>query len=87
MIVGSDDVLHGFAIVQVTIGDPGVLQASGIEVHDALVPDPEAAPIPGKVFDLTAAELAQADIYETEHYRRTQVSLASGRTSWVYIKA
>lgn len=45
----------------------------------ALVPDAGAPPIPGKVFRLTDAELAAADIYESENYRRERVVLARDR--------
>ena len=33
------------------------------------------------------AELAAADIYESENYRREQATLASGMRAWVYVKA
>jgi gamma-glutamylcyclotransferase (GGCT)/AIG2-like uncharacterized protein YtfP len=84
---GSDDVLHGYRLTEITIRDPDVLAASGIETHPALVADPSAPPIAGKVFALTPAELAAADVYESENYARIAVRLASGRTAWVYVKA
>jgi hypothetical protein len=74
-------------VVDVQIRDPAVLDASGIEIHRALVPDPDAPPLPGKVFRLTQTELASADIYESENYRRAHVVLASGTGAWVYVKA
>jgi hypothetical protein len=37
------------------------------------------------VLTLTTAELAAADLYEVDDYRRTQVRLASGTDSWVYL--
>jgi gamma-glutamylcyclotransferase (GGCT)/AIG2-like uncharacterized protein YtfP len=87
LLEGEDDVLTGYAVIDIQIRDPAVLDASGIEIHRALVPDPEAPPIPGKVFRLTDDELAAADIYESENYRREQVVLASGTPAWVYVKA
>ncbi len=87
LLEGQDDVLDGWRTVEITIRDPLVLDASGIETHLGLVPDPEAPPIPGKVFRLTAEELAAADIYESENYRRVAVPLASGVTAWLYVKA
>ena len=86
LLDGADDVLTGYAIVTVTITDPDVLDASGIEEHLALVPDDTAPPIKGRVFLLTPVELAAADVYETEHYRRDRVMLASGTPAWVYVK-
>ncbi|AJP72566.1 gamma-glutamylcyclotransferase family protein [Sphingomonas hengshuiensis] len=86
LLEGSDDVLHGFAIIEIQIRDPHVLEASGIETHLALVPG-DGPPIAGKVFQLTEAELAAADVYESENYRRDWVPLASGNHAWVYVKA
>lgn len=87
LLEGTDDVLTGYAVIEIQIRDPAVLDASGIEIHRALVADPDAPPIPGKVFRLTEAELAAADIYESENYRRENAVLASGTHAWVYVKA
>ncbi len=87
LLEGSDDTLHGYKQIEITIRDPDVLEASGIEVHLALVPDTDAPPIPGKVFHLTPEELAAADVYESENYARVAAPLASGTTAWVYVKA
>jgi gamma-glutamylcyclotransferase (GGCT)/AIG2-like uncharacterized protein YtfP len=86
LLEGADDVLHGYAITEIQIRDPAVLDASGIETHRALVPG-DGPPIAGKVFQLTAQELAAADIYESENYRRLWVPLASGTHAWVYVLA
>jgi gamma-glutamylcyclotransferase (GGCT)/AIG2-like uncharacterized protein YtfP len=87
LLEGSDDMLTGYAMVEIRIADPAVVEASGIETHLALVPDAGAPPIAGKVFRLSQAELAAADIYESENYRREQAVLASGVSAWVYVKA
>jgi gamma-glutamylcyclotransferase (GGCT)/AIG2-like uncharacterized protein YtfP len=84
---GTDDMLTGYGVIEIQIRDTAVLDASGIEIHRALVPDADAPPIPGKVFRLTEAELAAADVYESENYRRELVTLASGAAAWVYVKA
>lgn len=87
LLEGSDDILQGYKQIEITIRDAHVLEASGIEVHLALVPDPDAPPIPGKVFRLTPEELVAADVYESENYARVAAPLASGVTAWVYVKA
>jgi hypothetical protein len=87
LLEGANDVLTGYAVIPIQIRDPDVLEASGIETHLALVPDPDAPPIPGKVFHLTPHELAAADIYESENYRREEAVLASGICAWIYVKA
>jgi len=87
LLEGTDDTLHGWRQTEITIRDPDVLEASGIEVHLALIPDAGAPPIPGKVFRLTPEELAAADVYESENYMRVEAPLASGASAWVYVKA
>ncbi|MDT8759777.1 gamma-glutamylcyclotransferase [Sphingomonas psychrotolerans] len=87
LLDGTDDMLAGYAVIDIQIRDPAVLDASGVEVHRALIPDPAAPPLAGKLFRLTAAELSAADIYESENYRREQAVLASGARAWVYVKA
>lgn len=83
-----DDVLTGFQTVTITITDPDVLNASGIETHLALIAsaDPSAA-IPGRTLELDDAQLDAVDAYEGDNYRRTEVTLASGTRAWVYLKA
>lgn len=83
---GVDDVLTGYRIVDVPIRDPRVLAASGMATHRGLVPG-DGPPIAGKVFALTPAELAAADVYESENYRRVRAPLASGAHAWVYVRA
>lgn len=81
------DTLTGFKAIEITIRDPQVLDASGIETHLALIPDTNAAPIPGKVLEIADTDWPALDAYEGENYRRIETVLASGRTAWVYIKA
>jgi gamma-glutamylcyclotransferase (GGCT)/AIG2-like uncharacterized protein YtfP len=85
---GQPDVLPGFALSSVTITDPAVLAASGAAVHPIVAPsaDPQAA-APGTVFEITAQELAAADAYEADDYRRIPVILASGLEAFVYVAA
>jgi len=43
--------------------------------------------IDGVVFEITEAELAQADAYETADYQRIEATLKSGRQAFVYVAA
>lgn len=83
---GTEDALTGYRIVEILIRDPAVLAASGIATHLGLVPGDGPA-IEGKVFRLNETELAAADIYESENYRRVRATLASGTRAWIYVKA
>jgi gamma-glutamylcyclotransferase (GGCT)/AIG2-like uncharacterized protein YtfP len=85
---GSADVLIGYRLADVTITDPKVLRISGKAVHTIArsTGDPSDR-VPGTVFELSDAELAATDAYETDAYRRVEAQLESGRTAWVYVGA
>ena len=70
----------------VTITDPAVLAASGTNRHPVVQPTGDALDrVPGTVLTLTTVELAAADLCEVDDYRRSDVQLASGSRSWVYL--
>ncbi len=88
LLEGSDDALPGFAQTLVEITDPEVIRKSGKRFHPIVTATGDPADqIAGKVFAVTAAELAAADEYEVDDYKRALVRLASGRNAWVYVKA
>ncbi|WP_229054836.1 gamma-glutamylcyclotransferase family protein [Aeromicrobium sp. Leaf350] len=82
------DAVVGHVLGEVRIEDPRVLELSGIEVHPVLLPssDPDAR-VDGVVLVLDDQQLAAADAYEVDAYRRVEVPLQSGRTAWVYALA
>ena len=82
---GDPDILAGYRIEELRIGNPDVVAISGKAVHliARRTGDP-ADRIEGTVFQLTEAELAATDDYEVEPYRRIEALLESGRTAWVY---
>lgn len=85
---GHPDALHGYATTMVAIDDPAVVATSGASHHPIVkfsgVADDVVA---GKVFAVTAEELAHADRYEVAAYERVAVILASGLQAWIYIDA
>ena len=85
---GTADVLTGFAIGEIEITDPEVIAESGLTHHLILHPtgDPDDV-VPGTVFRITEQELAAADVYEAEDYRRVLAPLESGLKAWVFIAA
>jgi gamma-glutamylcyclotransferase (GGCT)/AIG2-like uncharacterized protein YtfP len=88
LLQGSDDSMPGFRREMVEITDPDVLAKSGERFHPIVMPsDDPAAAVPGKVFAITPEELAAADAYEVSDYKRIEVTLASGLSAWVYVKA
>jgi gamma-glutamylcyclotransferase (GGCT)/AIG2-like uncharacterized protein YtfP len=85
---GEPDAIIGYRIDWLTITDPAVIATSGSDRHPVLMPsDDDGAAVEGTVFTLTESELAAADAYEVDDYRRTAVPLRSGRTAWVYVFA
>jgi len=85
---GHDDAILGFDLDYVTITDPHVIATSGSDRHPILRPtDRPGAQVRGSVFEITRDELAAADDYEVDDYRRVSVPLRSGHQAWVYVFA
>lgn len=83
---GKEDVLPGYRQDWVTITDPAVIEVSGTDRHPIVrhTGDP-ADTTAGTMLEVTTAELAAADIYEVDDYRRALVRLGSGADAWVYL--
>ena len=87
-LTGSADALVGYAQSMVKIEDPDVVATSGKTHHPIVRHSGDAAHrVAGTVFEISDAELAQADAYEVDAYRRVSVTLGSGRQAWVYVDA
>ena len=85
---GYLDAVIGYELHHVMITDPQVIDTSGSDRHPILRPtDRPDAHVGGTVFTITAAELAAADSYEVDDYRRISVPLRSGPHAWVYVFA
>jgi len=78
LLVGSRDELLDYQLVPAsTVGSP----------HANVMPA-AAGRVPGMAFEVTEAELVAADGYERrDGYVRITASLASGRSTWVYVDA
>jgi gamma-glutamylcyclotransferase (GGCT)/AIG2-like uncharacterized protein YtfP len=85
---GSEDALPGYKQSMTEIVDPDVIEKSGSKFHPIVAASDAATDeVPGKVFEITQAELAAADAYEVSDYKRVAARLKSGRDAWVYVKA
>ncbi len=87
ILKGSADKLYGYKLVSVEITDENVLQQSEQKFHPMAIPAGSDEYINGVVFEITRAELLQADQYEVDDYKRISVLLNSGIQAWIYIKA
>ena len=85
---GRPDAIVGYDLDYVTISDPHVIATSGSDRHPILKPtDRAGAAVEGMVFTISEADLAAADEYEVDDYRRIAVPLRSGDEAWVYVFA
>jgi gamma-glutamylcyclotransferase (GGCT)/AIG2-like uncharacterized protein YtfP len=85
---GRPDAIVGYELHYVTITDPHVIATSGSDRHPILKPTAQpGAAVEGTVFAISSADLAAADDYEVEEYRRVAVPLRSGQQAWVYVFA
>ncbi|WP_213998640.1 gamma-glutamylcyclotransferase family protein [Arsukibacterium sp.] len=85
---GSKDILQGYVVGEVEITDERVLRESGKAIHPILrFTGNLNDEIAGTVFELTDAELAQADDYEVDAYTRLNACLKSGTECWIYAAA
>jgi uridine kinase len=87
VLSGAPDGLPGHRTDWLTITDPEVIRVSGTDRHPVVRAGGPGDSATGTVLDLTAEELAAADRYEVDDYRRFLVRLASGRQAWVYLSA
>lgn len=86
LVRGEADVLPGYTIDYVEIGDQRVVDLSGASVHPVLRATGSARDkVVGRVLHLSADEIDAADEYEVALYRRVRVTLDSGRAAWVYV--
>jgi hypothetical protein len=86
LLDGAPDALPGFRQTVVRITDPEVLAKSGKEFHPIVAPSADPVDeIEGTVFQVAVEELARADLYEVEDYKRVAVTLKSGLKAWVYV--
>ncbi len=87
-LAGKPDTLPGFSISMVAITDSDVVATSGLSEHPIVrrTGDPSDQ-ISGTVFEITPEELAHADKYEADDYKRVEVELGSGRRAYVYVDA
>jgi len=86
LLDGQVDTLVGYRLEQLVIDDPTVVELSGKAVHTiAQATGDPADRIPGKVFELSEAELQSTDAYEATAYSRIEIALESGRNAFVYV--
>ncbi len=85
-LTGQTDELAGYRLSMVEITDQSVVGASGLSYHPMIsFTGCDTDRVKGTIFEISAEELQQTDLYEVSEYRRIQVTLHSGKMAWVYV--
>lgn len=88
LLEGKKESLPGYELTMIAINDPAVVETSGEAHHPIITPTGRAADmVHGTVFKITPKELADADRYEVDAYKRVRVIMSSGQSAWAYIDA
>lgn len=84
---GEKDLITGYEPSLLKITDAALAARLGKSHHDNISPTGDDwSNVQGTVFEVTDAELAQADTFEGQFaYKRVNVTLASGNEAWVYV--
>ncbi|SCY80356.1 gamma-glutamylcyclotransferase family protein [Flavobacterium caeni] len=87
LLHGTPDVLIGYQLRYVEITDPEVLRKSQRQFHPIIAhTGNNADTVSGVLFEITDAELAQADRYEVDDYKRIEATFASGKIGFIYVE-
>lgn len=87
-LIGTRDVLPGFAETLLEIDDATTVALSGKTHHSIVKFTGDASDsVAGTVFALTPDEIQRADKYEVAAYKRVAVLLQSGIRAWAYVDA
>ncbi|GAB5380461.1 MAG: gamma-glutamylcyclotransferase [Aliiglaciecola sp.] len=80
--------LSGYRLDQVEITDPDVLASSGERFHPIITrTDNSEDKVDGAIVLINDEELANADRYEVDDYKRVQAKTEDGQAVWVYVSA
>jgi gamma-glutamylcyclotransferase (GGCT)/AIG2-like uncharacterized protein YtfP len=82
ILTGTKDQLLGHRLKSLQIEEE-----FGMADYVVAVPTNDSSdPIHGIVYNILASDLAKVDIFESNAYKRVEVTLNSGTVAWVYIE-
>lgn len=82
ILTGKSDQLLGHKLKSLQIEEE-----FGMADYVVVVPSSDPADIiHGVVFDVSNADLAKVDIFESNSYKRVRVKLQSGMEAWIYME-
>jgi gamma-glutamylcyclotransferase (GGCT)/AIG2-like uncharacterized protein YtfP len=82
ILTGTPDQLLGYKLKSLQIEEE-----FGMADYVVAVPSQDSSdPIHGVVFNISPSDLAKVDIFESNAYKRVEVTLKSGTSAWIYIE-
>ncbi|MGH1517777.1 gamma-glutamylcyclotransferase family protein [Chryseobacterium sp. JK1] len=86
LLQGENDTLSGYKLDMLEITDTEVLRKSGQQYHPVLIfSGDDKDEVEGKLFEVTEAEILQADEYEVDDYKRIETLFKSGNIGFIYV--
>ncbi|MGZ9676181.1 gamma-glutamylcyclotransferase family protein [Flavobacterium sp. GNP001] len=83
LLIGTENQLTGYKLKGLQIEEE-----FGMEDYFVAMPsDDPADAITGIAFAVTSDDLIKADQFESNAYKRTEITLKSGITAWIYIES
>lgn len=87
ILIGEKDSLMGYELKMVEITDPEVLRKSRQKFHPIIeFSGNKNNEVEGMLFEVTDEEIANADHYEVDDYKRIETSFKSGKLGFIYVK-
>ena len=82
LLKGTQDQLLGYKLKSLQIEEE-----FGMADYVVAVPSEDSSdPIHGIVYNISPSDLAKVDIFESNAYKRVEVTLKSGVVAWIYIE-
>ena len=82
LLTGTPDQLTGYKLKDLQIEEE-----FGIEDYFVATPsDNPSDAVDGIVYNISSADLAKADQFESNAYKRVQITLKSGVVAWIYLE-
>ena len=86
ILKGQKDILSGYKLGMIEITDAEVLRKSGQKYHPVLeFSGNDEDEVEGVLFEVTEAEILQADEYEVDDYKRIETIFKSGTKGFIYV--
>ncbi|MBZ4033311.1 gamma-glutamylcyclotransferase [Flavobacterium sp. 17A] len=82
ILIGTADQVMGYKLKSLKIEE----EFGMADYVVAVASENSTDTIHGVVFTISNADLAKVDLFESNAYRRVQVTLHSGETAWIYIE-